>query len=125
MPAYFDGDAGRGHGMPALLPPGQALNLLAHHDHDDDDDNDDDGGGGGRNDGEELPFPAGLGHPSGGRERQVGVAVSEAAPPPRVAKLPTAATCMNLLKLPKYDSAEMLREKLLYAIRSNSGFELS
>ena len=33
------------------------------------------------------------------------------------AKLPTAATCMNLLKLPKYDSIVMLREKLLYAIR--------
>lgn len=52
-------------------------------------------------------------------------------PPPAVvplgpaAKLPTAATCMNLLKLPKYDSVEMLKEKLLYAIRSNSGFELS
>jgi len=40
-------------------------------------------------------------------------------------RLPSAATCMNLLKLPKYDSEEMLKEKLLYAIRSNSGFELS
>lgn len=40
-------------------------------------------------------------------------------------KLPTAATCMNLLKLPQYSSTEVLREKLLYAIGSNSGFELS
>jgi ubiquitin-protein ligase E3 C len=40
-------------------------------------------------------------------------------------RLPSAATCMNLLKLPLYDSAEILRDKLLYAVRSNSGFELS
>jgi hypothetical protein len=40
-------------------------------------------------------------------------------------RLPGAATCMNLLKLPMYDSVEMLKERLLYAIRSNSGFELS
>lgn len=42
-----------------------------------------------------------------------------------VPRLPSAATCMNLLKLPQYDSIDILREKLLYAIRSNSGFELS
>lgn len=40
-------------------------------------------------------------------------------------KLPSAATCMNLLKLPQYSTIEKLREKLLYAIESNSGFELS
>jgi len=40
-------------------------------------------------------------------------------------RLPTSSTCMNLLKLPKYTSAEMLKEKLLYAIESASGFELS
>lgn len=40
-------------------------------------------------------------------------------------RLPTAATCMNLLKLPLYPSVEIMREKLLYAIRSHSGFELS
>ena len=40
-------------------------------------------------------------------------------------KLPSAATCMNLLKLPQYSSIEKLKEKLLYAIESNSGFELS
>lgn len=41
------------------------------------------------------------------------------------ARLPTSSTCMNLLKLPKYRSKEMLREKLLYAIESGAGFELS
>lgn len=41
------------------------------------------------------------------------------------ARLPSAATCMNLLKLPRYADAGTLRDKLLYAIGSNSGFELS
>ncbi|EED88087.1 hypothetical protein THAPSDRAFT_270030 [Thalassiosira pseudonana CCMP1335] len=40
-------------------------------------------------------------------------------------ELPTSSTCMNLLKLPKYTSKEMLREKLIYAIESAAGFELS
>ena len=40
-------------------------------------------------------------------------------------RLPTAATCINLLKLPAYGSRDVLREKLLYAINSNSGFDLS
>jgi len=40
-------------------------------------------------------------------------------------RLPTAATCMNLLKLPAYDSLETLRERLTYAVESGSGFELS
>lgn len=39
-------------------------------------------------------------------------------------RLPTAATCMNLLKLPPYPT-EQLKEKLLYAIESGAGFELS
>jgi ubiquitin-protein ligase E3 C len=42
--------------------------------------------------------------------------------PPR---LPSTATCMNLMKLPQYDSKEQLKEKLLYAVKFNSGFELS
>lgn len=42
-----------------------------------------------------------------------------------VDKLPTAATCMNLLKLPLYDNAETLRRKLIYAINCGAGFELS
>ena len=37
----------------------------------------------------------------------------------------TAATCMNLLKLPPYESLAMLREKLTYAIEAGAGFELS
>jgi ubiquitin-protein ligase E3 C len=39
--------------------------------------------------------------------------------------LPTSLTCMNLLKLSKYTSKEMLKEKLLYAIEAATGFELS
>jgi hypothetical protein len=39
-------------------------------------------------------------------------------------RLPTAATCMNLLKFPPYP-AKQLKEKLLYAIESGAGFDLS
>jgi len=39
--------------------------------------------------------------------------------------LPTASTCMNLLKLPRYTTKSKLKEKLLYAISSNAGFELT
>ncbi|GAA6055060.1 hypothetical protein JCM3770_001778 [Rhodotorula araucariae] len=41
------------------------------------------------------------------------------------ARLPTSATCVNLLKLPEYSDPENLREKLLYAINSGAGFDLS
>ncbi|VDP21380.1 unnamed protein product [Soboliphyme baturini] len=40
-------------------------------------------------------------------------------------RLPTSATCMNLLKLPYFNDEQTLREKLLYAIDFDSGFELS
>ncbi|KAI8978888.1 HECT-domain-containing protein [Trametes punicea] len=40
-------------------------------------------------------------------------------------RLPTASTCVNLLKLPRYKSPQVLREKLLQAINSNAGFDLS
>lgn len=40
-------------------------------------------------------------------------------------KLPTAATCMNLLKLPVYSDVDSLRNKMLFAINSGAGFELS
>ena len=40
-------------------------------------------------------------------------------------KLPSAATCMALLKLPPYRDKETMRRKLKYAISSNAGFELS
>jgi ubiquitin-protein ligase E3 C len=34
-------------------------------------------------------------------------------------------TCVNLLKLPRYKDARTLREKLLYSVNSNAGFDLS
>jgi len=40
-------------------------------------------------------------------------------------RLPTASTCFNLLKLPNFKSRKILKERLLYAIKSGSGFELS
>jgi len=40
-------------------------------------------------------------------------------------RLPTASTCMNLLKLPEYSSLELLRQKLLVSISSNTGFGYS
>ena len=40
-------------------------------------------------------------------------------------RLPTAATCTNLLKLPDYCNKNLLREKLLVAIHAQSGFDLS
>ena len=40
-------------------------------------------------------------------------------------RLPTSSTCMNLLKLPAFTSRERLKEKLLYAIHSEAGFDLS
>ncbi|CAF9908457.1 MAG: hypothetical protein GOMPHAMPRED_006168 [Gomphillus americanus] len=40
-------------------------------------------------------------------------------------RLPSASTCVNLLKLPIYKKKEVLREKLLYAITSGAGFDLS
>jgi ubiquitin-protein ligase E3 C len=39
--------------------------------------------------------------------------------------LPSASTCMNLLKLPRYKSKQQLKAKLLLAISSGAGFELS
>ncbi|KAH8428027.1 HECT-type E3 ubiquitin-protein ligase [Aspergillus melleus] len=40
-------------------------------------------------------------------------------------RLPSTSTCVNLLKLPRYSSATALREKLLYAVNSGAGFDLS
>ncbi|KAJ0963179.1 hypothetical protein J5N97_028301 [Dioscorea zingiberensis] len=42
-----------------------------------------------------------------------------------VDRLPSASTCYNTLKLPTYRRPSTLRNKLLYAISSNAGFELS
>ncbi|KAL9543299.1 hypothetical protein MBANPS3_008177 [Mucor bainieri] len=40
-------------------------------------------------------------------------------------RLPTSSTCVNLLKLPNYPTYQILREKLLYAITADAGFDLS
>lgn len=40
-------------------------------------------------------------------------------------RLPSTSTCVNLLKLPRYADAETLRSKLLYAVSSGAGFDLS
>ena len=40
-------------------------------------------------------------------------------------RLPTSATCMNLLKLPEFQDENVLKEKLLYTLDSGAGFELS
>lgn len=40
-------------------------------------------------------------------------------------KLPTSQTCFNLLKLPNYKDKKLLKEKLLAAIESGAGFELT
>ncbi|KAG7430579.1 putative E3 ubiquitin protein ligase [Fusarium oxysporum f. sp. raphani] len=40
-------------------------------------------------------------------------------------RLPSTSTCVNLLKLPRYTSEATLREKLLYAVQSGAGFDLS
>ncbi|GAB4814415.1 hypothetical protein N2152v2_001461 [Parachlorella kessleri] len=42
-----------------------------------------------------------------------------------VDRLPSASTCYNMLKLPNYRRSTTLREKLLMAIKSGAGFELS
>lgn len=40
-------------------------------------------------------------------------------------RLPTSSTCVNLLKLPRYKSEKKLHDKLLQAISSGAGFDLS
>lgn len=40
-------------------------------------------------------------------------------------RLPSTSTCVNLLKLPRYSSEDTLRRKLLYAVHSGAGFDLS
>ena len=44
---------------------------------------------------------------------------------PEPGMLPSASTCFNLLKVPIYRTKQELREKLLYAISSKAGFDLS
>ncbi|KAK0125387.1 hypothetical protein ONS95_000593 [Cadophora gregata] len=40
-------------------------------------------------------------------------------------RLPSTSTCVNLLKLPRYSTEATLRQKLLYAVNSGAGFDLS
>jgi ubiquitin-protein ligase E3 C len=40
-------------------------------------------------------------------------------------RLPSTSTCVNLLKLPMYETESTLRDKLLYAVTSGAGFDLS
>lgn len=40
-------------------------------------------------------------------------------------RLPSASTCMNLLKLPIFPDLQTLQTRLKYAITSGAGFELS
>lgn len=42
-----------------------------------------------------------------------------------IENLPTASTCVNLLKLPDYQDKELLKRKLIYAIHAGAGFDLS
>eukprot|EP01025_Chloroclados_australasicus_P032672 TRINITY_DN33104_c0_g1_i6.p1 TRINITY_DN33104_c0_g1~~TRINITY_DN33104_c0_g1_i6.p1 ORF type:complete len:1059 (-),score=115.94 TRINITY_DN33104_c0_g1_i6:269-3109(-) len=42
-----------------------------------------------------------------------------------VERLPTASTCINLLKLPPYDTEEQMYSKLLFAVSQTEGFGLS
>mmetsp|Transcript_19064 Transcript_19064/g.52535 ORF Transcript_19064/g.52535 Transcript_19064/m.52535 type:complete len:206 (+) Transcript_19064:1204-1821(+) len=53
--------------------------------------------------------------------------IQKTSHPPEEAdsRLPTASTCMNLLKLPSYSNANDLRKQLLYAVHAGAGFELS
>jgi ubiquitin-protein ligase E3 C len=39
-------------------------------------------------------------------------------------RFPTAATCMNMLRLPKYRTKEDMKRTLDYVINSNQGFQL-
>lgn len=40
-------------------------------------------------------------------------------------RLPTASTCVNLLKLPQYTSRDILKKKLLDSVHAEAGFDLS
>lgn len=44
---------------------------------------------------------------------------------PDLDRLPTASTCVNLLKLPDYRDKDLLKKKLLYAVNSGARFDLS
>lgn len=50
---------------------------------------------------------------------------SEAHSKADLTRLPSAATCMNLLKLPPYETDEEMEKKLIYAISNAKAFDLS
>ncbi|KAI9654426.1 MAG: hypothetical protein M1831_005392 [Alyxoria varia] len=54
---------------------------------------------------------------TGGRESSAGTMSGE--------RLPSTSTCVNLLKLPRYKTKEVCRGKLLQAVNSGAGFDLS
>ncbi|KAG6825622.1 hypothetical protein H0H92_003037, partial [Tricholoma furcatifolium] len=72
-----------------------------------------------------LTFVTSCGQPPllGFRELNPNFSITDGGSDER--RLPTASTCMNLLKLPRYTSAEVLRDKLLQAINAKTGFDLS
>ena len=39
--------------------------------------------------------------------------------------LPTASTCFNILRIPPYTNEKTLKDKIMYAIHSNAGFEMA
>ena len=39
-------------------------------------------------------------------------------------RFPTAATCMNMLRLPRYNNKEDIKRTMDYVINSESGFQL-
>jgi ubiquitin-protein ligase E3 C len=40
-------------------------------------------------------------------------------------RLPTASTCVNMLKLPRYETKEKLKSKLMFVVTAGAGFDLS
>ncbi|KAJ1960155.1 Ubiquitin-protein ligase E3C, partial [Dimargaris xerosporica] len=40
-------------------------------------------------------------------------------------RLPSASTCLNLLKLPEFPTDDLMKSKLLYAVKAEAGFDLS
>jgi hypothetical protein len=39
-------------------------------------------------------------------------------------RLPTSRTCFNQIFIPLYSSEEIMRDRLVYAIESDSGFQI-
>lgn len=63
--------------------------------------------------------------PSGFRQLHPRFTIVKLSAPRPDEVLPMASTCFNVLKLPDYSSAAVMRERLLTAIHSGAGFELT